>query len=56
MKKNECITDTQIDTLQQQKDQVKSVKLGYECGIKLKNFNDIEVGDILEAYSQKQIN
>ena len=55
MRKGECIVDTAIDTLQQQKDQVKSVKLGFECGIKLKNFNDIEVGDILEAYSLKQI-
>ena len=55
MRNNECIMDTSIDTLQHQKDQVKSVKLGYECGIKLKNFNDIEVGDILEAYSMQQI-
>ena len=55
MRKNECIIDTSIDTLQHQKDQVKSVKLGYECGIKLKNFNDIEVGDILEAYTMQQI-
>ncbi len=55
MRKGECIIDTAIDTLQQQKDQVKAVKLGFECGIKLKNFNDIEVGDILEAYSLKQI-
>ena len=37
------------------KDQVKTVKLGYECGIKLKNFNEVEVGDILEAYSLEQI-
>ena len=52
---NEVILDTSIDTLQQQKDQVKSVKLGYECGIKLKNFNEVEVGDILEAYTLQQI-
>ena len=39
MRNNECLIDTTIDTLQQQKDQVKSVKQGYECGIKLKNFN-----------------
>ncbi len=51
----ELIVDTAIDTLQQQKDQVKSVKYGFECGIKLKNFNDIEVGDIIEAYSIEQI-
>lgn len=55
MRRGEMVIDTAIDTLQQQKDQVKAVKLGYECGIKLKNFNDIEVGDILEAYSLKQI-
>lgn len=55
LRKNEVICDTAIDTLQQQKDQAKTVKAGYECGIKLKGFNDIEVGDILEAYSLKQI-
>jgi len=51
----ELIIDTAIDTLQHQKDQVKTVKMGYECGIKLKNFNEILVGDILEAYELKQI-
>ena len=55
MRNGQLIADTAIDTLQHMKDQVKSVKLGYECGIKLKGFNDIEVGDILEAYSLKQI-
>ena len=51
MRNGQLIVDTAIDTLQHMKDQVKSVKLGYECGIKLKGFNDIEVGDILEAYT-----
>jgi translation initiation factor IF-2 len=51
----ELVVDTAIETLQHQKDQVKTVKMGYECGIKLKNFNDIVVGDILEAYELKQI-
>ena len=51
----ELIVDTAIDTLQHQKDQVKSIKMGFECGIKLKNFNDIEVGDTFEAYELKQI-
>ena len=54
-RKGELVIDTSIDTLQHQKDQVKTVKLGFECGIKLKGFNDIEVGDILEAYELKQI-
>jgi len=51
----ELVIDTSVDTLQHQKDQVKNVKMGYECGIKLKGFNEIEVGDILEAYELKQI-
>ena len=55
IREKEVILDTAIDTLQQQKDQAKSVKMGYECGIKLKNFNDVQVGDIIEAYSLKQI-
>ena len=54
-RRGELVIDTAVDTLQHQKDQVKSVKMGYECGIKLKNFNEIEVGDIIEAYELKQI-
>ncbi|MBQ7352063.1 MAG: translation initiation factor IF-2 [Clostridia bacterium] len=55
LRNGNVIIDTPIDTLQHQKDQVKTVKMGYECGIKLKGFNDIEVGDIIEAYEMKQI-
>jgi len=51
----DLIIDTSIDTLQHQKDQVKNIKMGYECGIKLKGFNDILPGDIVEAYELKQI-
>ena len=55
LRKGELIIDTQVDTLQHMKDQVKTVKMGYECGIKLKGYNEIEVGDIIEAYELKQI-
>ena len=54
-RKGDLLIDTAIETLQHQKDQVKTVKMGFECGIKLKGFNDIEVGDVLEAYELKQI-
>ncbi|MGN0961896.1 MAG: translation initiation factor IF-2 [Christensenellales bacterium] len=55
LRNGEIIIDTQVDTLQHMKDQVKTVKMGYECGIKLKGYNDIEVGDIIEAYELQQI-
>ena len=55
LRNNEVIAETEIATLQQQKDEVKSMKFGYECGIRLKNFNDIKLNDIIECYELKQI-
>ena len=40
-----------IATLKRFKDDVKEVKKGLECGILVKNFNDIKVGDLLECYT-----
>lgn len=45
----------ELDALKRFKDDVKDVSKGYECGIKIKNFNDIQVGDIIEAYEQVAI-
>ena len=47
---NELIHTGQLDSLKRFKDDVKEVKSGFECGLSLKGFNDIEVGDQLEAY------
>ncbi len=44
------IYDGQIDSLKRFKDDVKEVQSGYECGISIKNFNDIKVGDEFESY------
>lgn len=44
------VEDLTIDTLKRLKDDVKEVKTGFECGIKLSNFDDIKIGDRLEAY------
>ena len=44
------IYDGKIGSLQREKDTVKEVKKGYECGITIENFNDIKVGDIIESY------
>jgi translation initiation factor IF-2 len=42
--------DLSIETLRRVKEDVKEVKAGFECGIKLANYDDIKVGDRLEAY------
>ncbi|WP_069131248.1 translation initiation factor IF-2 [Rhodohalobacter halophilus] len=44
------IYDGEIDSLKRFKDDVKEVQAGYECGISIKGFNDIKVGDEFESY------
>ncbi|KZK73645.1 MAG: translation initiation factor IF-2 [Pelodictyon luteolum] len=44
------IYDGMLDTLRRFKDDVKEVDAGYECGVGLKNYDDIKVGDVVEAY------
>ena len=44
-----------INSIQREKDSVKEVKKGYECGITLDNFNDIKVGDILECFEMVEV-
>lgn len=44
-----------IDSLRRFKDDVKEVATGYECGIGVENFNDIKVGDVLEAFVMKEV-
>lgn len=41
----------ELSSLKRFKDDVKEVKAGFECGLGIKNFNDIKVGDIVEPYS-----
>ncbi len=45
----------ELDSLKRYKDDVKEVATGYECGLNIKNFNDIKVGDIVEAYEQVEV-
>jgi len=44
------IHSCELDSLKRFKDDVKEVREGFECGLSLKNYNDIQVGDQLEAY------
>ncbi|MFB2118470.1 translation initiation factor IF-2 [Parapedobacter sp. 2B3] len=45
----------QLASLKRFKDDVKEVSAGYECGLNIQNFNDIKVGDIIEAYEQVEV-
>lgn len=45
----------EIDSLKRFKEDAKEVKSGYECGIGIKNFNDIKVGDIIEGYKIEMV-
>ncbi|GAB3763456.1 translation initiation factor IF-2 [Spirosoma pomorum] len=45
----------EISALKRFKDDVNEVKFGYECGLSIKNFNDIEVGDVIESFELKEV-
>ena len=47
----EVVFDGEINALKRFKDDVKEVKEGFECGVTVKNFSDIRMDDIIEAYS-----
>jgi len=44
-----------LGSLKRFKDDVKEVKNNYECGLNINNFNNIQVGDIIEAYEEKEV-
>jgi len=49
------VHEGEISALKRFKDDVASVKFGYECGLSIKNFNDIEIGDVVECYEMKEL-
>ena len=55
LRDNVVIYTGELDSLKRLKDDVREVKEGFECGIKLKNYNDIKEGDQLEFFEIKEI-
>lgn len=49
------IHDGELASLKRYKDDVKEVNKGYECGLNIKNFNDIQVGDTIEVYVVNEV-
>ncbi len=55
LRDNTVIHTGELDSLKRFKDDVKEVKAGFECGLTLKNFNEINVGDQLEVFEVVEI-
>ncbi|MFM9968922.1 MAG: translation initiation factor IF-2 [Burkholderiales bacterium] len=55
LRDNVVLLDGELDSLKRFKDDVREVKSGFECGLSLKNFNDLKEGDQLEAYEVQEI-
>ena len=44
-----------LSSLKRFKDDVKEVKAGFECGLTIENYNDVKVGDIIEAFIMEKV-
>ncbi|MFE7151216.1 translation initiation factor IF-2, partial [Heyndrickxia sporothermodurans] len=55
IRNNVVVFEGEIDTLKRFKDDAKEVSQGYECGITIKNYNDLKEGDIIEAFVMEEV-
>ena len=55
LRDNVVVHEGKLDSLRRFKEDVTEVKNGYECGISLASFNDIKPGDVIEAYTKKEV-
>jgi translation initiation factor IF-2 len=55
MRDNVVVYEGKVRSLRRFKDDVTEVKSGMECGISLENFNDVKVGDVIEAYVKERV-
>jgi len=50
MRGDDFLFEGELETLKRMKDEVREIKAGTECGIKVRNFNDLQPGDVFEVY------
>ncbi|HSC62045.1 MAG TPA: translation initiation factor IF-2, partial [Caldimonas sp.] len=55
LRENVVIYTGEVESVRRMKDDVREVAAGFECGIKLKNYNDIKEGDLLEFFEVKEV-
>ena len=49
------VHEGEIETLKRFKDDMKEISKGYECGIQVKNYNDLRIGDIIETFKNVEV-
>jgi len=55
LRDNVVIHDGELESLKRFKDDVREVKAGFECGLSLRSYNDVKVGDQLEVYEVQEV-
>jgi len=55
LRDNVVIHEGKIGSLRRFKDDVSEVKSGFECGIALAGYNDLKVGDVIEAFTMEKV-
>ncbi|MGH9335122.1 MAG: EF-Tu/IF-2/RF-3 family GTPase, partial [Vicinamibacteria bacterium] len=55
LRDNVVIFEGKIGSLRRFKDDVSEVKEGFECGISLAGYNDVKVGDVIEAFTMERV-
>jgi len=55
LRENVVVHTGEVESVRRLKDDVREVAAGFECGIKLKNYNDIKGGDQLEFFEVKEV-
>jgi len=55
LRNNVVLHTGELESLKRFKDDVREVKEGFECGLNLKNFNDINEGDQLEVFEMQEV-
>ena len=55
LRDNLVIFSGELDSLKRFKDDAKEVREGFDCGLNIKNYNDIQKGDVLEFFEIKEV-
>jgi len=55
LRQNTVVYTGELDSLKRFKDDAKEVREGFDCGLNIKNYNDIEVGDVLEFFEIREV-